>query len=93
MHGGSEVSVGDVSHPCVSGEEARRVHDEALKLLNRLIDSRGLQARGLVGFWAAQSDGDDIHLYADDVTAQNTTPVATFYGLRQQVRGDRVIDM
>uniref|UniRef100_A0A8C2DN58 Methionine synthase n=1 Tax=Cyprinus carpio TaxID=7962 RepID=A0A8C2DN58_CYPCA len=70
------------------GEEARRVHDEALKLLNRLIDSRGLQARGLVGFWAAQSDGDDIHLYADDVTAQNTTPVATFYGLRQQAEKD-----
>uniref|UniRef100_A0A8C1TQ33 Methionine synthase n=1 Tax=Cyprinus carpio TaxID=7962 RepID=A0A8C1TQ33_CYPCA len=70
------------------GEEARRVHDEALKMLNRLIDSRGLQARGLVGFWAAQSDGDDIHLYADDVTAQNTTPVATFYGLRQQAEKD-----
>ncbi|XP_052468033.1 methionine synthase isoform X2 [Carassius gibelio] len=70
------------------GEEARRVHDDALKLLNQLIDSRGLQARGLVGFWAAQSDGDDIHLYADDVTAQNTTPVATFYGLRQQAEKD-----
>uniref|UniRef100_A0A8C1N1D3 Methionine synthase n=1 Tax=Cyprinus carpio TaxID=7962 RepID=A0A8C1N1D3_CYPCA len=70
------------------GEEARRVHNEALKLLNRLIDSRGLQARGLVGFWAAQSDGDDIHLYADDVTAQSTTPVATFYGLRQQAEKD-----
>uniref|UniRef100_A0A672LXG4 Methionine synthase n=1 Tax=Sinocyclocheilus grahami TaxID=75366 RepID=A0A672LXG4_SINGR len=70
------------------GGEARRVHDEALKLLNRLIDSRGLQARGLVGFWAAQSDGDDIHLYADDVTTQTATPVATFYGLRQQAEKD-----
>lgn len=67
---------------CVSGEEARRVHDDAVKLLNRLIDSGGLKARGLLGFWHAQSDGDDIHLYADDVTSH----VATFHGLRQQVR-------
>ncbi|ROI83800.1 Methionine synthase [Anabarilius grahami] len=66
------------------GEEARRVHDDAVKLLNRLIDSRGLQARGLLGFWRAQSDGDDIHLYADDVTSH----VATFHGLRQQAEKD-----
>ncbi|XP_051523828.1 methionine synthase isoform X2 [Myxocyprinus asiaticus] len=70
------------------GEEARRVHDDALKLLNRLIDSRGLQARGLVGFWPAQSDGDDIHLYSDDVTSRTATPVGTFYGLRQQAEKD-----
>ncbi|XP_067225889.1 methionine synthase isoform X1 [Chanodichthys erythropterus] len=66
------------------GEEARRVHDDAVKLLNRLIDSGGLQARGLLGFWRAQSDGDDIHLYADDVTSH----VATFHGLRQQAEKD-----
>ncbi|XP_051769850.1 methionine synthase-like [Ctenopharyngodon idella] len=66
------------------GEEARRVHDDAVKLLNRLIDSGGLKARGLLGFWHAQSDGDDIHLYADDVTSH----VATFHGLRQQAEKD-----
>lgn len=66
------------------GEEARRVHDDALKLLNRLIDSRGLHGRGLVGFWPARSSGDDIHLYSDDVTHS----VATFYGLRQQAEKD-----
>lgn len=66
------------------GEEARRVYDDALKLLNRLIDSGALTARGLVGFWPAQSVGDDIHLYSDEVTH----PVATLYGLRQQVEKD-----
>lgn len=66
------------------GEEARRVYDDALKLLNRLIDSGALQARGLVGFWPAQSVGDDIHLYSDEITH----PVATLYGLRQQVEKD-----
>ncbi|XP_056627811.1 methionine synthase [Triplophysa dalaica] len=66
------------------GEEARRVHNDALKLLHRLIDSGSLQGRGLVGFWPAQSSGDDIHVYSEDVTRS----VATFYGLRQQAEKD-----
>ncbi|XP_067285930.1 methionine synthase [Pseudorasbora parva] len=66
------------------GEEARRVHDDAVKLLNRLIDSGGLKARGILGFWRAQSEGDDICLYDDDVTPH----IATFHGLRQQAEKD-----
>uniref|UniRef100_A0A668ACQ3 Methionine synthase n=1 Tax=Myripristis murdjan TaxID=586833 RepID=A0A668ACQ3_9TELE len=67
------------------GSEARRVFDDASQLLNRLIDSQGLKGRGLVGFWRAQSNGDDINVYGDDVIPQNNTqPIATFYGLRQQ---------
>ncbi|XP_056155582.1 methionine synthase isoform X2 [Lampris incognitus] len=70
----------------IVGTEARRVFDDAHRLLNRLIDSQGLQGRGLVGFWPAQSVGDDIHVYADGFTPQsNTQPIAKFHGLRQQV--------
>ncbi|XP_064870938.1 methionine synthase-like, partial [Oncorhynchus nerka] len=65
-------------------EEARRVFDDAQRLLNRLIDNKGLWGRGLVGFWPAQSVGDDIQVYEHDVTPRSTTPLATFYGLRQQ---------
>uniref|UniRef100_UPI003AAE88BE methionine synthase n=1 Tax=Centroberyx gerrardi TaxID=166262 RepID=UPI003AAE88BE len=72
------------------GAEARRVFDDAQQLLNRLIDSQGLWGRGVVGFWRAQSDGDDINVYADDVIPQsNTEPLATFHGLRQQAEKDR----
>lgn len=60
--------------------------DDAQRLLNRLIDSRGLQGQGLVGFWPAQSVGDDIHVYASDATTLCSQPVAKFHGLRQQVR-------
>uniref|UniRef100_A0A8B9JIA9 Methionine synthase n=1 Tax=Astyanax mexicanus TaxID=7994 RepID=A0A8B9JIA9_ASTMX len=71
------------------GVEARRVYDDAVGLLNRLINSKGLEARGVVGFWPAQSQGDDILLFADnDVTPTSTNPVATFYGLRQQAEKD-----
>ncbi|XP_062330688.1 methionine synthase [Osmerus eperlanus] len=70
------------------GVEARRVFDDAQRLLNRLIDSRGLQGQGLVGFWPAQSVGDDIHVYASDATALCSQPVAKFHGLRQQAEKD-----
>ncbi|XP_046888269.1 methionine synthase [Hypomesus transpacificus] len=70
------------------GVEARRVFDDAQRLLNRLIDSRGLQGQGLVGFWPAQSVGDDIHVYASDATTLCSQPVAKFHGLRQQAEKD-----
>ncbi|XP_030631921.1 methionine synthase [Chanos chanos] len=70
------------------GEEARRVYDDAHRLLNKLIDTQKLQAQGVVGFWPAQSIGDDIHVYADDITPRSSAPVATFYGLRQQAEKD-----
>ncbi|CAK6966771.1 methionine synthase [Scomber scombrus] len=71
------------------GLEARRVFDDAQRLLNRMIDSSGLKGRGLVGFWRAQSDGDDIKMYKDDVKVhRDTKPIATFHGLRQQVEKD-----
>lgn len=71
---------------CVfSGEEARRVFDDAQKLLDKLIDNEELWARGLVGFWPAQSVGDDIHVYAENTGPHNSQSIATFHGLRQQV--------
>ncbi|KAM9838048.1 methionine synthase [Aulostomus maculatus] len=71
------------------GSEAQRVFDDAQRLLNQMIDNCSLKGRGLVGFWHAQSDDDDIHVYKDDVTiARDTKPIATFHGLRQQVKKD-----
>ncbi|KAM9424222.1 methionine synthase isoform 2-T3 [Pholidichthys leucotaenia] len=66
------------------GSEARQLFDDAQRLLSQMIDGCGVEGRGLVGFWHAQSDGDDIKVYKDDVTH----PIATFHGLRQQVEKD-----
>nr|XP_045007356.1 methionine synthase isoform X2 [Jaculus jaculus] len=70
------------------GEEARKVYDDAQSMLNILISQKKLQARGVVGFWPAQSVQDDIHLYAEDAVPQAAEPIATFYGLRQQAEKD-----
>jgi 5-methyltetrahydrofolate--homocysteine methyltransferase len=39
---------------------ARELFDDAQRLLDRIVDERLLEARGVFGFWPASSDGDDI---------------------------------
>ncbi|XP_059981724.1 methionine synthase isoform X2 [Lagenorhynchus albirostris] len=70
------------------GEEAKKVYDDAQNMLQALISQKQLHARGVVGFWPAQSSQDDIHLYAEGVAPQAVEPIATFYGLRQQAEKD-----
>ncbi|RVE60053.1 hypothetical protein OJAV_G00194440 [Oryzias javanicus] len=71
------------------GLEARRLFDEAQLMLSDMIDSGKLKGRGLVGFWRAQSNGDDILLYdRGGRVGVATRPVATFHGLRQQAEKD-----
>ncbi|KAJ7416517.1 Methionine synthase [Pitangus sulphuratus] len=70
------------------GEEAKRVYNDAQDLLKTLINQKKLQARGVVGFWPAQSVQDDIHLYAVEEAVGSSEPIAKFYGLRQQAEKD-----
>ncbi|KAH0622513.1 hypothetical protein JD844_024885, partial [Phrynosoma platyrhinos] len=70
------------------GEEAKKVYNEAQNLLKTLIKEKKLKAKGLVGFWPAQSVQDDIYLYAIDDDVRSSEPVAKFYGLRQQAEKD-----
>jgi 5-methyltetrahydrofolate--homocysteine methyltransferase len=63
------------------GEAARDLYDNARGLLDRIKKEKLLRARGVYGFWPAQSVGDDIVLYrAEDLREE----VARFPMLRQQ---------
>ena len=64
----------------VTGEEARRLFDDAQTMLSNIINQNSLTCCGALGFWRANSVCDDIQLYRED-----DKPLATFYGLRQQV--------
>ncbi|HPA19344.1 MAG TPA: methionine synthase [Verrucomicrobiae bacterium] len=64
-----------------AGEEARRLFADAEALLALIIDERALQARGVIAFWPANVEGDDILTFRD---ASRTEPLATFHTLRQQ---------
>ncbi|HJU37875.1 MAG TPA: methionine synthase [Gaiellaceae bacterium] len=41
---------------------ARELFDDAQRLLDRIVDERLLTARGVLGFWPASSEGDDVTL-------------------------------
>lgn len=65
----------------VVGGEARRLFDDAQRLLRRIIDERLLRARGVYGFWPANSVGDDVEVYADP---SRQAILTRFNMLRQQ---------
>ena len=48
------------------GEEARSLYDEARSMLSAITADSSLEARAVVAFFPANSDGDDILVYADD---------------------------
>ncbi|WP_342330415.1 methionine synthase [Pedobacter sp. FW305-3-2-15-E-R2A2] len=59
------------------GDEAKKLFDDAQTLLKRIIDEKLLTAKGVIGFWPANTVGDDIIL---DVEGQEVT----IHTLRQQ---------
>jgi 5-methyltetrahydrofolate--homocysteine methyltransferase len=64
------------------GDQARILFEDAQKLLQDIVNGRLLTAKGVYGFWPANSVGDDIELYADESRSQVLTK---FYMLRQQM--------
>ncbi len=65
------------------GSEATSLHEDALALLRRIRREGLLAARGIVGLYPANADGDDIVLYTDESRSER---LAVFPCLRQQFR-------
>ena len=63
------------------GVEAKKLFDDAQALLKKVINEKLLTANGVIGFWPANSVGDDIELYTDESRTQVLTTIHT---LRQQ---------
>ena len=66
----------------VVGEPARALFDDAQKMLQRMIEEKPVRANGVVGFWPASANGDDIVLFTNE---NRDETLATFHGLRQQI--------
>jgi 5-methyltetrahydrofolate--homocysteine methyltransferase len=67
----------------VVGVEARKLYDDARRLLDDIVRNRRFRARGVLGFWTANRLGEDIQLYSDPGAS---VPLAVFHGLRQQMK-------
>jgi 5-methyltetrahydrofolate--homocysteine methyltransferase len=64
------------------GDVARSLHSDARKMLDRIIKEKWFTAQATIGFWPANTQGDDILVYADET---RKTPIATLHTLRQQL--------
>ncbi len=64
------------------GEAARSLFRDARALLDRIVRERLLRARGVVGFFPANSVADDVELYADPA---RSTRIGVIHTLRQQM--------
>lgn len=62
-----------------SATEARRLFDDAQRMLDRIESEGWLRANGVVGFFRAESVGDDIRVLGDD-----GAEIARLFHLRQQ---------
>jgi 5-methyltetrahydrofolate--homocysteine methyltransferase len=66
----------------VVGVESRKLYEDAQILLEKILTDKRVRARGVMAFFPANSEGDDIVLYEDDARKKVRARV---YGLRQQM--------
>jgi len=67
----------------IVGEAARDLFKDAQAMLKRIVEEKWFTAKGVVGFWPANAEGDDIVVWADET---RTEEIARFHTLRQQIR-------
>jgi 5-methyltetrahydrofolate--homocysteine methyltransferase len=60
---------------------ALELYRDAYAMLRRIVRGKLLTARGVYGFWPANTEGDDILVYRDDSRREE---IARFHMLRQQ---------
>ncbi|PWB89956.1 methionine synthase [Methylocystis sp. MitZ-2018] len=64
------------------GEAARTLYDDARAMLKRIVEERWFTPKAVIGFWPANSIGDDIALYNGESRNER---IATLHTLRQQL--------
>lgn len=67
----------------IVGQAARDLFADAQAMLKRIIDEKWFTAKGVVGFWPARADGDDVIVFADE---GRDAEIARFHTLRQQIK-------
>ena len=72
----------DILQDDVVGEAARDLFGDAQAMLQKMIAETWVEARGVVGFWPANADGDDIVLWTDET---RTAELTRLHSLRQQM--------
>ena len=67
------------------GAEAQKLFNDAQAMLKQIVAEKWLKAAAVVGFWPANSIGDDIELFTDEKRKER---LAMLHTLRQQIARD-----
>lgn len=73
----------DILEDEIVGESAKSLFTDAQYLLKTIIAEKWLRANAVIGFYPANSIGDDIEVYVDE---RRTRVLTTLHMLRQQTR-------
>ena len=65
-----------------AGEAARSLLADAQAMLRQIVSENWFTARAVIGLWPANSEGDDILIFADEA---RSVPMAVLHTLRQQL--------
>lgn len=65
----------------VKGDEARKLYDDAVQMLDKIVKGKQLTANGVVGIFPAVSKGDSVEVFDPSGTAET---IGTFEFLRNQ---------
>ena len=71
----------------VVGKEASDLYTDAQKMLERIIRQKWLLAKGVIGLFPANSDGDDIIVYEDESRQKETHRLINVRQQRQKSKG------
>jgi 5-methyltetrahydrofolate--homocysteine methyltransferase len=71
----------DILNNPATGEAARKLWDDAQRMLDQLIAEKWLTASGVIGLFPANTVGDDVEVYTDET---RDAVRATLHQLRQQ---------
>ena len=71
----------DILNNPATGEAARKLFEDAQEMLDKIIEEKWLEARGVYGLFPANSTGEDVVVYTDD---SRTEERARLFQLRQQ---------
>jgi 5-methyltetrahydrofolate--homocysteine methyltransferase len=66
----------------IVGEAARTLYRDARAMLDQLVGEKWVTASGVIGFWPASRDGDDIVLWTNEKRCEE---LARLHTLRQQI--------
>ena len=65
------------------GKSAKSLWNDTQVMINDIIDKKKIQPQVILGFWPANSIGDDVEIYKDD---NRNKVISKFFFLRQQVQ-------